>query len=662
MVRSQMILQPTLRRADDPVRKLAGYYTAMMKWLRGRTVFQRGALVLTVLLLGGVMLAYLSGGTSHSELLLLAIMLCYIAFRKEMLWRVRNRLLVTFFLFGVLPIFLIGFMLTLSAELLLGQFATQRVRQKLEAQIERVHSAAFTLGVAASHGASPDLLNGIRQRVPRLAAVVGVNNAALRFPPDAPLQTVPAWIPPGFGDLFETGGQYYIGSNVHDGNTEAFTYLPLDAQTLASLTQGVVSVAAVLQGDDRVDVVWGPSGSRMAVVENGLRKDIVSSGSGLPRSWWDVPIVGLLAWKVQGSSGEKDVLLPLTSRPSLLISGGATYQMASIAFSLLVVVGSLLLVVEVVSLFSSLRLTRAITRSVDDLYQGTRHVAQADFSHQIPVRGQHQLSELAASFNSMTAKTRQLIGEVKKKEKLDAELEIAREVQLRLFPKSVPKLKTLEMAGICIPGRVVSGDYYDYVRLDDRWTAIALGDVSGKGVSAALLMASIQSALHAQLKFSGEFSPVLSTATLMALISQQLYENTPAEKYATFFCSVYDDESGRLTYTNAGHLKPILVREGRATALEGDGMVVGLLPNVKYDQQDIQLRTGDLLAVFSDGIPEAFDAAEQEFGDTRLAELLISEIDKPLNNIIAAVTGSVEKWIHDPEARDDLTLLLLRKL
>jgi len=309
------------------------------------------------------------------------------------------------------------------------------------------------------------------------------------------------------------------------------------------------------------------------------------------------------------------------------------------------------------------KLTRAITRSVDDLYRGTRQVAKGDFSHQIPVRGEHQLSELATSFNHMSTKILELIGEVKKKEKLEAELEIAREVQLRLFPKSVPKLETLEIAAVCLPGRVVSGDYYDYVRLDDRWTVIALGDVSGKGASAALLMASIQSALHAQLKFSGASShPVWSTATLMELLSQQLYENTPPEKYATFFCSVYDDETGRLTYTNAGHLKPILVRDGQATTLEGEGMVAGLLPNVKYEQQDVLLRPGDLVAIFSDGIPEANDAAEQEFGEARLAEQLVQQTRKPLDNIIAVVTRTVEKWIHDPEGRDDLTLLLLRKL
>ena len=186
---------------------------------------------------------------------------------------------------------------------------------------------------------------------------------------------------------------------------------------------------------------------------------------------------------------------------------------------------------------------------------------------------------------------------------------------------------------------------------------------SGKGVSAALLMASIQSALHAQLKFRGEaVNPVLSTASLMGLLSQQLYENTPAEKYATFFCSVYDDETGGLTYTNAGHLKPILVRAGKATGLEGDGMVAGLLPHVKYEQQEFQLERGDLLAVFSDGVPEAENGEGKEYGEDRLAELLAENAIKPLEEIIRIVTKSVEDWAADPDTRDDTTIVLARRV
>jgi O-antigen ligase len=164
----------------------------MTQWIRGRTVFQRVALALMVLAVSAVIVSYLSSGTSASEFVTLAFIVCYIAFRKELLWRVRNRLFVTYFLFGVVPIFLIGFLLILTAELLLGQFATQLVRQDLEARIESVQSTAQNLMLAASHGATADLLDGIRQGVPKLAAVVRANGDALRFPPDGRLQTAPA--------------------------------------------------------------------------------------------------------------------------------------------------------------------------------------------------------------------------------------------------------------------------------------------------------------------------------------------------------------------------------------------------------------------------------------------------------------------------------------
>jgi sigma-B regulation protein RsbU (phosphoserine phosphatase) len=628
----------------------------MTQWLRARTVFQWVALALIVLATGGSLISFFFRGTSSSGFVTLAVILGYVAFRRELLWRVRNRLLITYLLSAVVPLLLIGTLLMVTGETLLGQFAMQRARQELVARIGSVQSATQDVALAASHGAHADLLDGIRQRMPQLAMVVRRHGDVLRLPADGALQKAPSSIGPGFNDLFETGGNYYIGADALDENAEVFAYMPLD---LASLAPGVVSFGPVISAKERTDFDLGFSGSTITVVKDGVRQEIVPTGLGPSPGWPDVPVAGMISWSMETDSGKQGMLLPLVSKPSLLISGVATGRMASVVFSLLVSVLILFLLVETVSLFSGVALTRTITRSADDLYRGTLRVAEGDFTHTIPVRGEHQLSDLAKSFNSMTAEIHLLISEVKKKEKLDAELEIARQVQLRLFPRCVPNLKTLEMAGICLPGRIVSGDYYDYVRLDDRLTAIVLGDVSGKGVSAALLMASIQAALHAQLKFVAH--SVVSTAKLMEAIGQQLYENTPPEKYATFFCSVYNDETGKLTYTNAGHLKPILVRDGSATTLAGDGMVVGLLPNVKYEQQEFPLQKGDLLAIFSDGIPEAEDAGERQFGEERLAELLVSHAEKPLAEIIAAVTGEVGRWTYDPEGRDDLTLLLLRK-
>jgi sigma-B regulation protein RsbU (phosphoserine phosphatase) len=606
----------------------------------------------------------LAVGSLRSEPIMLAGLIAFFAFRRQLLWRVRNRLLITFVLLGAVPMFLIFWSLWLTAVLLLGQFAAERVKDDLDARIERIHTLTQDLMLAASHGAGAQQLSEILQREPRLRPVVLAKGVPIVFPDQhADLARAPDWLARDFKGLFESAGHYYLGARVRDANAnEAFTYIPFDDDTLATLTPGVVAVTRAVNGSANTNIGFDPSGGKISVERDGVKQQVTSPLLPQPKGSWDASIATLFTTQAQSATGELSLMLPVLSRPSLLLQGIVTGRMASVVVSILIIVGGFFLLVEIVSLISSVRLTRTITRSVHDLYQGTLLVSAGDFSHQIPVRGKHQLSDLATSFNGMIGQIQHYIGEMRKKDKLESELEIARQVQSRLFPRVVPELKTLEMAGLCLPGRVVSGDYYDFVQLDSRFTAIALGDVSGKGVSAALLMASIQSSLHAQLKFSGAaLNPSLSTATLMALISQQLYESTPAEKYATFFCSVYDDDSGVLRYTNCGHLKPILVRSGVVSALDGDGMVVGLLPNTSYEQMEFQLQTGDLLAIFSDGVPEAENASEQEFGEPRLGELLAKHASEPLDKIIQIVTESVHAWIHDPEGQDDTTVVLLRK-
>jgi len=150
-------------------------------------------------------------------------------------------------------------------------------------------------------------------------------------------------------------------------------------------------------------------------------------------------------------------------------------------------------------------------------------------------------------------------------------------------------------------------------------------------------------------------------AELTGRLSQQLYENTPGEKYATLFCSLYDDRTGRLAYTNAGHLPPLLIREARTVPFETSGMVVGLLPMFSYEQQIVQLQDGDLLAIFSDGVTEAENAAGEQFEATRLGDLLQQHSQLPLDDLIKMVTEQLTRWIHHPDTRDDITIVLARK-
>jgi sigma-B regulation protein RsbU (phosphoserine phosphatase) len=641
---------------------------------------QRITLVLVFAAALNLMVQVATGSTrlgEHFQTLLLTVVLLGVATlftRFRLLWRLRNRLLLTYFLFGVVPILLIGLMLVFAGQFLFGQLAADRMRQELDRRTEVVRVAARDIALTPPQ-ALPGFVSELRRQIPGLRVMIHAGDRVFSIPADAELREIPGWSNPGFDGVFESGAGRFLGAHASGGppTTDVFAYVPLDQQTLSSFTPGV-SVLSVVNGEANLNFHVGNESSKYGrvLVRVGFGSTIYSNsasaiveavqGAPLPPSkgFWDPVIGGALPWSIRTPSGaSENLLFTLASRPSALLAGLGGGVIGLNFAIVLLLLGGFFLMVEVMSLISSMRLTRSITGSVHDLYQATQQVASGDFSHRTPIRGKDQLSELAGSFNSMTEHIQKLIVEVREKEKLESELQIAREVQLQLFPKGIPKLKTLELAALCIPSRFVSGDYYDFVSLGDRGTALALGDISGKGISAALLMASVQSSLHAQLMFSGT---VVSTATLMGRLSQQLYENTPAAKYATFFCSVYDDQTGTLLYTNAGHLPPILVRGGQATPLSGDGMVVGLLPNVSYEQQTIELKPGDLLAVFSDGIPEAADGADEQFGVDRLGQALIQHAHKPLEEIIRIVADEVRKWAPDFEEQDDTTILLARRL
>jgi sigma-B regulation protein RsbU (phosphoserine phosphatase) len=332
------------------------------------------------------------------------------------------------------------------------------------------------------------------------------------------------------------------------------------------------------------------------------------------------------------------------------------------------VIVSLFLIVELVSLVIGVSISRTITSAVHELYVGTRRIKEGDFSHRIPVRGNDQLAELGASFNTMTQNLERLIVVAKEKERLESELEIAREVQSQLFPKNMPGLKTLMLTGVCNPARVVSGDYYDFMRFDTS-IAFAIGDVAGKGISAALLMASIQSTMRMQLTagaFSvagnGEAPQPLSTALMVSRLNKLLYANTSPEKYATFYFGLYDEATHNLTYTNAGHLQPILLRKGVPELLEVTGTVVGAFPFSSYEEKTIQLSSGDVLVAYTDGMIEPENEYGEMFGEQRLTDLLSRNVDRDSPEIIARTMEAVTQWSGSAaELSDDMTMLVARR-
>jgi len=232
-------------------------------------------------------------------------------------------------------------------------------------------------------------------------------------------------------------------------------------------------------------------------------------------------------------------------------------------------------------------------------------------------------------------------------------------VQTRLFPHHPPPAKTIEMLGVCHAARSVSGDYYDYFMAADGELALALGDVAGKGISAALLMASIQSIMRTQLS---DGSAAVTPANTVARLNRLLYASTSPEKYATFFFGLYSEDTRKLTYTNAGHLPPLLIHGDDYEFLEVTGSVVGAFPSLRYEEQTVPLGYGDLLVAYTDGITEPENAYGEDFGAERLAEVVMRHREACPAEIVAKVLEAVRDWDTSPEQADDMTLMIVRGL
>src|SRR5579884_4305298 len=251
--------------------------------------------------------------------------------------------------------------------------------------------------------------------------------------------------------------------------------------------------------------------------------------------------------------------------------------------------------------------------------------------------------------------TQAIASEVAQRERMNRELEIAREVQERLFPQSSPRIPGIDYAGHCRPALGVGGDYYDWLELPAGELGVAIGDVSGKGIPAALLMASLQASLRSQ-----AISGPGNLAALMSNMNRLIFEATPANRYATFFYAQYDPAAHRLRYVNAGHNPPMLFRNGDVERLEEGGPVVGLFRPARYTEASVGAAPGDILVLFTDGISEAMNAADDEWGEERLVEAVKSCRTRPPAEMIDVIMAAADAFVAGAPQHDDMTLIVLK--
>ena len=650
--------------------------------------------------------------------------------KRRILWRLRNRLIVTYVFIGVIPAVLLVAMGLITLYGLGGQFAVYVVTAEIDSQLrslEAVNAAVSNeLAARLERGEKPTAasLSGLRKRDPawerrHVCAWVGDTPLALGNEFACSSLAFPAFVKGKFQNKVRDGDRLYLrAASSFQAGASPLTVVssePFDKELVGKIAADLGEISlyrtAVVVDDSgkprqpeqsgtSTQSLAGDSGKRRTRIT--LSNNQAGGGTGEQQEMHPDFTVGtpppaggtfdrqitfgtpfsVVDWKT-GESSPAGVMF-VTTRPGVLYNHlfaalGAFVQ--GVAYILLGV-GIFFAIIELVALIIGTRMTRTVTAAIAHLHDATRHVDRGDFSHRVPIKSSDQLADLALSFNSMTASIEKLIQEQKEKQRLENELAIAQEVQDQLFPRKLSQLESLEVHGFCRPARTVSGDYYDFLTASSHKMILAVGDISGKGISAALLMATIHSAVRA---YSVESLPQmrepmavgavagsgrmmaswpegieLSPGALLGLLNHQLFESTPAAKYATLFLGIYDGRTRRLTYSNGGHLPPILISEdGSVRRLEAGGTVVGLFDNMTYEEGSVEMHPGEIFLAFSDGVTEP-ENDFGEFGEQRLTDLVRDNRQLPLPQISQIVTTAVDDWIGDNEQPDDVTLVLAR--
>jgi len=595
---------------------------------------------------------------------------------RRVLWTVTSRLVVTCLLMGLAPIVLFGMLGGISAYLFGGQFATSVELEWIKDYSSAIQERSRGVLAGVSHGHAAEV-----ERVEDGFALAW-RDGRLIDPVEAAgksafgTEALPEWVQPGFRGIVAAQGRLYVcgvSGGPYGGHLlAAIVCSPFRKREVTVLAEGLGEISVSPNFADRT--MTHTIAPKHGVAADAPAKYAWVQGGAVPaaenvldlRVYFSAP----LKTRVWETGEELPTYLNVVSRPSVLYQLLFSTSVNTGTFVYWALIGAAVFfgVLELLAVALALLVSRTIAVSVKDLYEGTRAIDKGDFEHRVPVRRKDQLSALASSFNGMAASLKGLLEEQREKQRMDSELHVAQEVQKNLFPHTSFELPELEVYGVCEPARTIGGDYYDFIPFGGTEVYLSLGDISGKGISAALLMASLHSAVRAYraveegVEVGVEES--LSPGRLLGLLNKHLLTSTQPAKYATLFLASYDAATRRLTYANGGHPPPVLMRaDGSVVRLQCGGSVVGLLDGMLYEEETIQLLHGDLLVAYSDGLSEpeqGGDESGEEFGEERLMDVVRRNAILSLPEVAAHTLAAVREWIGEAEQPDDMTLVLMR--
>jgi sigma-B regulation protein RsbU (phosphoserine phosphatase) len=637
--------------------------------------------------------------------LALVFVACYGAARgiiwakRRLLWRVRRKLILSYIFVGLVPGLLIIAFFLLAGLMLFFNVSSYLVRSRVRTLVDQGQFLAQTVVLEAEREA-PALANRLTERQRKTAerfpftsvAIVplkglkcdgvterrAANPPALRIGPwqhlDPPA-TLPPWIRcDGFAGLlayaegpFDSGPHHLVlraaaVPQVPQPEWAAVVDLPFTTAIEERLRDetGIQlgEIAAVPIDGGRVTLPQGrPLESRVVPADDGN-----SFGEG-----W-VAFLDYHDW-MTGATGSATVALRLNIAQiyDRLSAISANPQFSRILLFFLAFIGMLFLIIQFVALMIGLVLARQITGAVHDLFTGTTHLRNRDFTHQIPVRARDQLGELAESFNVMTGEVTKLLRENANKVRMEQEMLAAREIQQKLLPAGPLDVPGLASMAFCEPAREVAGDYYDFLHISDTELGILIADVSGKGLPAGLYMAQLKVVVQSLARVHR------SPRDFLIAVNRVVADNIDSKSFITMSYGVINLEKQEMAFARAGHC-PLIHVPGHAppgmrnaSVLTPDGLVVGLkiddghqLFESTLEEVIIPLERDDLLVFFTDGISETMNAQFDCYGEARLAKVLEQYSHLPLAQLRSFILADLRSFSGQTDQHDDMTMIMLK--
>ncbi len=596
--------------------------------------------------------------------------------------RVSRRLALLLVLSGVVPVLLVttmwGFSTQLGVRAERAVFATRLVEQAAE-------GLRASLGVArAARPARPDALLAVAATHPRWPGMrLWRNGVRLRGEPiddEAVLRQWPDSLPQG--TTLALGPDLWLGARAAGAGGDTLTALvplkevldtdiqrlvgarlslspPIAADSLGELTG--VTPASPDTGEVREDSLPATAGgaggdsTRITLTVGGRR---LAAGGGFSITEGH-GLLKCLRWDGRRWTREESLLsadVHWSAAALGLYSGIRENPAAVLSLALLGLLALLLAMLAGTDLGMVRALGRSITAAVAALRQGAERLEAGDLSHRIPVEGQDDLWDVAGAFNRMAVGLeRGRLLEIER-QRTEDELALARRIQARLLPAGPPAVAGLELAGTSESAREVGGDYYDYLPLGDGRVALVVADVSGKGAGAALLMSGFRASLLSQ-DLAGT-----GLAEVVGRLNHFLHRSVEPGRFVTAFLGVLDGRDGRLVYCNAGHNAPLLVgADGGVTPLETGGLILGILAHSPYETGEAVLEPEGRLVLYTDGVTEAANEADELWGEERLIELLRSMSGAPCAGVVSRIVEEVRRFEGSRGASDDVTLVVARR-